>query len=76
MRHFSKLAAGLLLSASLSTVASADTIRFWTTEEQPDRLAKQQPWLQILKPPANTPLKLSQFPKRTRYTGNCSFCSQ
>lgn len=42
MRHFSKLAAGLLLSASLSTVASADTIRFWTTEEQPDRLAKQQ----------------------------------
>lgn len=42
MRHLSKLAAGLLLSASLSTVASADTIRFWTTEEQPDRLAKQQ----------------------------------
>lgn len=42
MRHFSKLAAGLLLSASLSTMASADTIRFWTTEEQPDRLAKQQ----------------------------------
>ncbi|MFK8034354.1 MAG: ABC transporter substrate-binding protein, partial [Hyphomicrobiales bacterium] len=42
MRYFSKLAAGLLLSASLSTVASADTIRFWTTEEQPDRLAKQQ----------------------------------
>lgn len=42
MRHISKLAAGLLLSVSLSTVASADTIRFWTTEEQPDRLAKQQ----------------------------------
>lgn len=42
MRHFNKLAVGLLLSASLSTMASADTIRFWTTEEQPDRLAKQQ----------------------------------
>lgn len=42
MIHFNKLAVGLLLSASLSTMASADTIRFWTTEEQPDRLAKQQ----------------------------------
>ena len=31
-------AAGLGLSAA----ASADSIRFWTTEEQPDRLAKQQ----------------------------------
>lgn len=42
MRHLSKLAAGLLLSASLSAVEAADTIRFWTTEEQPERLAKQQ----------------------------------
>jgi len=37
----------LLLSAALGVVmlagsASADTIRFWTTEEQPPRLAKQQ----------------------------------
>ncbi|MGR3635732.1 MAG: ABC transporter substrate-binding protein [Shimia sp.] len=37
----------LLTSAALALVlasgaVSADTIRFWTTEEQPDRLAKQQ----------------------------------
>ena len=42
MRPFSKIAAGLLLSASMVTLAQADTIRFWTTEEQPERLAKQQ----------------------------------
>ncbi|WP_136658959.1 extracellular solute-binding protein [Nitratireductor sp. XY-223] len=42
MRPLSKLAAGLLLSASMVTLAQADTIRFWTTEEQPERLAKQQ----------------------------------
>ena len=42
MRYLSKIAAGLLISASLATMAQAETIRFWTTEEQPDRLAKQQ----------------------------------
>ncbi|MDA4844198.1 ABC transporter substrate-binding protein [Hoeflea poritis] len=42
MRPFSKIAAGLLFSASMVTLAQADTIRFWTTEEQPERLAKQQ----------------------------------
>ncbi|MEP1209804.1 MAG: extracellular solute-binding protein [Rhizobiaceae bacterium] len=42
MNTFTKITAGLLISASLSTMAWADTIRFWTTEEQPARLAKQQ----------------------------------
>jgi multiple sugar transport system substrate-binding protein len=42
MTSFKRLAAGLLLSASMISMAQADTIRFWTTEEQPDRLAKQQ----------------------------------
>ncbi|MHA1524864.1 MAG: ABC transporter substrate-binding protein, partial [Alphaproteobacteria bacterium] len=42
MKILSKLAAGLLISAGLITMAQAETIRFWTTEEQPDRLAKQQ----------------------------------
>ena len=37
-----KCTAGMLLSASLVTMAQADTIRFWTTEEQPERLAEQQ----------------------------------
>ncbi|NNF72378.1 MAG: extracellular solute-binding protein [Rhodobacteraceae bacterium] len=35
--------AGAALALALSAVgAGADTIRFWTTEEQPERLAKQQ----------------------------------
>jgi len=42
MNIVSKVTAGLLLSTSLITMAQADTIRFWTTEEQPERLAKQQ----------------------------------
>ena len=42
MNRLMKLTAGLLLSASLVTIAKADTIRFWTTEDQPERLAKQQ----------------------------------
>jgi multiple sugar transport system substrate-binding protein len=42
MNILSKLTTGMLLSASLVTMAQADTIRFWTTEEQPERLAKQQ----------------------------------
>ncbi len=36
---FASAALALLLSGGM---VSADTIRFWTTEEQPDRLAKQQ----------------------------------
>ncbi len=42
MKILTKFAAGMLLSASIFTMAQADTIRFWTTEEQPERLAKQQ----------------------------------
>ena len=42
MSTLSKLTAALALSASTATMAQADTIRFWTTEEQPERLAKQQ----------------------------------
>ncbi|WP_176083266.1 extracellular solute-binding protein [Martelella sp. HB161492] len=42
MRILAPLAAALVLSASGITLAHADTIRFWTTEEQPERLAKQQ----------------------------------
>ena len=37
-----KIALTTLVSAALMATASADTIRFWTTEEQPARLAKQQ----------------------------------
>ncbi|MBT8454839.1 MAG: extracellular solute-binding protein [Alphaproteobacteria bacterium] len=41
--HTSRLMAGAALALALSAVgAGADTIRFWTTEEQPERLAKQQ----------------------------------
>jgi len=42
-RAIARLMAGAALGLALTAVAvSADTIRFWTTEEQPDRLAKQQ----------------------------------
>jgi len=44
MTTFKKhLASGAAMALALTaTAASADTIRFWTTEEQPDRLAKQE----------------------------------
>ena len=37
-----KIAVTAILAASLPTLAMAQDLRFWTTEEQPDRLAKQQ----------------------------------
>ncbi|SUZ32012.1 hypothetical protein ROE7235_01763 [Roseibaca ekhonensis] len=43
MTRFTKLMTGTALALSMSALAvSADTIRFWTTEEQPERLAKQE----------------------------------
>lgn len=41
--HIARLTLGSVLGLSvLATSAYADTIKFWTTENQPDRLAKQQ----------------------------------
>ena len=37
-----KLALSVLLAGSIPVMAASDGLRFWTTEEQPDRLAKQQ----------------------------------
>ena len=37
-----RLLAATSLAAMMAAGAAADEIRFWTTEEQPDRLAKQQ----------------------------------
>ena len=42
MKNLKTFAAGLLLSASMSTMASADSIKFWTMEIQPDRIAAQE----------------------------------
>ena len=43
MTYFSKLLASTALVLPMTiAMAHADTIRFWTTEEQPERLAKQQ----------------------------------
>ena len=39
INHFGSAAVALMLSMQ---TANADNIRFWTTEEQPDRLAKQE----------------------------------
>ena len=43
MSHLTRLMTGTALVAALTVgAAAADTIRFWTTEEQPERLAKQE----------------------------------
>ncbi len=42
MRPLYLTAVSMALSAMVISAASADTIRFWTTENQPARLAKQQ----------------------------------
>ncbi|NRB01042.1 MAG: extracellular solute-binding protein [Rhodobacteraceae bacterium] len=43
MTKMTKLMTGTAMVLSLSAAAvSADTLRFWTTEEQPERLAKQE----------------------------------
>ena len=42
MRPILITAASAVISTLVAGVASADTIRFWTTENQPERLAKQQ----------------------------------
>ena len=42
MKKFNLVAATTILTVMVSGAATADTIRFWTTENQPERLAKQQ----------------------------------
>jgi len=42
MRPLFVTAASVVISTMFAGVANADTIRFWTTENQPERLAKQQ----------------------------------
>ena len=42
MKRLSILTAGLMLSASLTTIAMADTITMWTMEEQPERMTAQE----------------------------------
>lgn len=42
MTYLMRCLVSILFLASMTTFASAETIRFWTTEEQPDRLAKQK----------------------------------
>jgi len=42
MRSFMLTAATALAATLFTGLANADTIRFWTTENQPERLAKQQ----------------------------------
>lgn len=42
MKNIVKVAAGIMLSVSISTLAMADEITMWTMEEQPDRMARQE----------------------------------
>ncbi len=40
--HKTRLMAGAALLALVAGTAQAESLRFWTTEEQPERLAAQQ----------------------------------
>ena len=42
MKKFFLAAASAIFTVIVASVAHADTIRFWTTEDKPDRLAKQE----------------------------------
>ena len=42
MKYLKIVAAAVMAGSFISTVAYAETIRFWTTENQPKRLAKQE----------------------------------
>ena len=42
MKKFYLAAASAVVTMMIASVANADTIRFWTTENQPERLAKQE----------------------------------
>ena len=42
MKKLTRVGAGLLLSATMISSVFADEITFWTMEEQPDRMARQQ----------------------------------
>lgn len=54
-----RLLLGASLALALSAVGvSADTIRFWTTEEQPERLAKQQEMADAFKAATGTEVEV------------------
>lgn len=42
MNSIKTIAAGLMLSVSVVSMSTADTITMWTMEEQPDRMARQE----------------------------------
>ncbi len=53
-----KITLALATSLLLSGAASADTLRFWTTEEQPERLAKQQAMVDDFKAKSGIEVKI------------------
>lgn len=53
-----RIALALATSLLLSSVASADTLRFWTTEEQPERLEKQQAMVDDFKKKSGIDVKI------------------
>ncbi|MBO9398145.1 extracellular solute-binding protein [Shimia sp. R9_2] len=59
-RHFtSKLMVSTSLALALTAMSvQADTIRFWTTEEQPERLAKQQEMAEQFKSATGTSVEV------------------
>ena len=59
-RHYtSRLMLGTSLALALSAMSvQADSIRFWTTEEQPERLAKQQEMADLFKTETGTSVEV------------------
>ena len=48
MKKSTLLATSAIVIGLITGTANADTIRFWTTENQPERLAKQEAMALIL----------------------------
>ena len=64
MKRFYLAVASAIVTTMVAGVAFADTIRFWTTENQPERLAKQEVMAVDFKKGQATRLKSYQSKKK------------
>ena len=69
MKKFNLVAATTILSVMVSGVATADSIRFWTTENQPERLAKQQAMADDFKKRTGHTVEVIRLRKKTLAQG-------
>ena len=74
MRPILITAASAVISTLVAGVASADTIRFWTTENQPERLAKQQAMADDFNKKTGHTVEVIRLRKGPWHPRNSSFC--